>query len=386
MKNSGLMHHVRHPSMMVLLFVGLGLFVAWAAIFEIDQGVRAQGSIIASSRTQIIQAADGGVLLKLLVAEGDQVKAGQLLAVLEKGRAEAGYEEIRAKAASLRTALVRTNAEVRMTAPVFDHSFDTYHEFVAPQQRLYAQRKRSMDEELDSLNEALVMGREELKMNEKLLSDGDVSRLDMLRARRQVTDLEGKIASVRNKYLQDSSAEAAKLEEDLASVNSKLSERQSILDHTDLTAPVAGVIKLLKVTTIGGVLRAGDELMQIAPTENELIIEAKVLPADIGLLQLGLPVSVKLDAFDYSVYGSLQGDVSYISPDTLSEAGANGQTATYYRVQVRLNKEMQNAKGKDIVIKPGMTASLDIRIGSRTVLKYIAKPIFKAFGGALAEH
>ena len=380
----GFWYRLCHPSMMVLLFVGLGLFIAWAAVFELEQGVRAQGQIIATSRTQVIQAADGGVLLKMLVSEGQQVQAGQLLAVLEKGRAESGFEEIRAKASSLRTALMRTNAEVRLGRPIFAKGAD--REFVLPQMRLYEQRKRSLDEELASLNEALTMAREELQMNDALLASGDVSRLDMLRARRQVTDLEGKIAAVRNKYLQDASAEAAKLEEDLASVNSKLSEKQSILDHTDLNAPVAGVVKLLRVTTIGGVLRPGDELMQIAPTENELIIEAKVLPADIGLLRTGLPVSVKLDAFDYSVYGSLNGEVIYISPDTLSEPAANNQTSTFYRVQVRLNKHVQNARGKEIIIKPGMTASLDIRIGSRTVLQYIAKPVVKAFGGALSEH
>ena len=380
----GFWYHLSHPSMMVLLFVGLSLFIAWAAVFELEQAVRAQGQIIATSRTQVIQAADGGVLLKMLVSEGQQVKAGELLAVLEKGRAESGFEEIRAKASSLRTALMRTNAEVRLGRPIFAKGAD--REFVLPQMRLYEQRKRSLDEELASLSEALTMAREELQMNDALLASGDVSRLDMLRARRQVTDLEGKIAAVRNKYLQDASAEAAKLEEDLASVNSKLSEKQSILDHTDLSAPVAGVVKLLRVTTIGGVLRPGDELMQIAPTENELIIEAKVLPADIGLLRTGLPVSVKLDAFDYSVYGSVNGEVIYISPDTLSEPAANNQTATYYRVQVRLSKDAPTIRGKDIIIKPGMTASLDIRIGSRTVLQYIAKPVVKAFAGALSEH
>jgi adhesin transport system membrane fusion protein len=149
---------------------------------------------------------------------------------------------------------------------------------------------------------------------------------------------------------------------------------------------VAGVVKFLKVTTIGGVLRGGDELMQIAPTDEDLIIEAKVNPSDVGQLSVGLPVSVKVDAFDYSVYGMLNGDLRYISPDTLSETGQSGQTQTFYRVKIHLPRQQaQNPKAHEIVVKPGMTVGIDIRTGKRSVLGYLAKPVIKAFGGALTE-
>jgi adhesin transport system membrane fusion protein len=377
---------LRAPSMMVLLGLGLGLFIAWAAHFEIDQGVRAQGQIISSAHTQIIQAVDGGVLSELRVVEGQQVKVGEVLAVLEKSRAEAGFAESRDKVASLTIAMTRAKAEARMQAPVFGPAFKAYPEFVSAQQTLYQQRKRTLDEDVAGNSQSLAMAREELNMTEALLKDGDVSKLEALRARRQVTELEARIAAARNKYRQDASAEAAKIEEDLASVNSKLSERKDILEHTQLSAPVAGVVKFLKVTTIGGVLRGGDELMQIAPTDEDLIIEAKVNPSDVGQLSVGLPVSVKVDAFDYSVYGMLNGDLVYVSPDTLSEQGPNGQSQTFYRVKVHLPRaQPKNAKAIDIVVKPGMTASIDIRTGTRTVLGYLAKPVFKAFGGALLE-
>ena len=201
-----------------------------------------------------------------------------------------------------------------------------------------------------------------------------------------MTELEARIAASRNKYRQDASAEVAKIEEDLASVTSKLSERKDVLEHTQLSAPVAGVIKYLKITTIGGVLRGGDEIMQIAPTDEDLIIEAKVNPSDVGQLSVGLPVSVKIDAFDYSVYGMLNGDLVYISPDTLSETGQSGQTQTFYRVKIHLpRKQAQNPKAQEIVVKPGMTVSIDIQTGRRSVLNYLAKPVFKAFSGAMIE-
>lgn len=376
-----------HLSIMPLLFIALLVFWGWAAFFEIDRDVRTTGQIIASGRTQIIQAADGGVLAKLVVAEGEPVEQGQLLAVLEKSRAEAGFEESQAKAISLRIALLRARAEAALIAPDFGESSDLgYQHFIDAQRRLYLQRRRTLDQDLASIAEGLSMAREELRMNNTLFQSGDVSKLEMLRSRRQVVELEGRALGLRNKYRQEGSAEAVKIEDELSSVSSKLAERQSVLDHTDLTAPVAGIVKFLRVTTIGGVLKPGDELMQIAPTDDALIVEAKVAPVDIGQLEIGLPATIKIDAFDYSIYGGLNGKVTYISPDTLSESGANGQVQTYYRVHVALVPLVDGqSKARDILVKPGMTATVDIRTGTRSILKYLIKPVYKAFSGALAE-
>ncbi len=377
---------LRAPSMMLLLALALGLFIVWAALFEIDQSVRAQGQLISNARTQVIQAVDGGVLSDLRVVEGQAVQVGKVLAVLEKDRAEAGFEESRDKIASLTIALTRARAEAQMLAPVFGAASRAYPDFVQAQLHLYQQRKRSLDEDVGANSQSLAMAREELTLTEALLRDGDVGQLEALRARRQVTEIEARISAARNKYRQDAATEAAKIEDDLASVNSKLSERKNILEHTELTAPVPGVVKSLRITTIGGVLRAGDELMQIAPTDEDLIIEAKVNPADIGQLAVGLPVAVKVDAFDYSVYGMLSGELVYISPDTLTDQAPNGQSQTYYRVKVHLPRlQAHNPKAREIVVKPGMTVSIDIRTGVRSVLNYLAKPVVKNFGGALIE-
>lgn len=375
--------------MTVLLFVGLTAFLLWAALFEIDQAVRAQGQIIPIARTQVIQSADGGVLEKLLVEEGQLVKAGQQLASLERERSIAGYDESLAKEGALTAALVRAQAEAAERTPEFGAKLKRFPEFVAVQRALYEQRKRSLLGELTALKDALGIANEELRMNEALLKTGDTSQLEVMRAKRQVSELDGKINATRNKYLQDARAEATKLSEDLASNSYKLDERKSILSKTVLTAPIAGVVKYLKLTTIGGVLRAGDELMQISPTESEMVFEVKINPVDIGQLSTGLPVSIKLDAFDHSIYGSLEGTLTYLSSDTLAEQGADGQTSTYYRAQVRIDAERAkthpNPKLASSNLKPGMTATVDIRTGKRSVLKYLAKPVYKAFGGAMNE-
>jgi adhesin transport system membrane fusion protein len=324
-----------------------------------------------------------------LVHEGQAVKAGQELATLERERPDASFGESRAKDAALAAALLRAQAEAAETTPVFGPRFKEFPQFVAAQQALFEQRRRSLREELATLQDGQDMARQELAMNEALLETGDTSRLEVMRARRQLGDLQGRASAVRNKYLQEARLEAAKLAEDLSSSRYKLAERQSILDHTRIAAPVAGVVKLLKVSTIGGVLRPGDELMQISPTDGELVIELKLNPVDIGQLKLGLPATIKFDAFDSSVFGSLQGRLTYLSADTLSETGANGQTSSFYRAQVRLNHDRSdtqvNAKLAAIELKPGMTATVDIRTDSRSILKYLVKPVFKAFSGALNE-
>jgi adhesin transport system membrane fusion protein len=373
--------------MLLLLAIALAAFLGWAAWFQIDQTVRAQGQLIPLERTQVIQAADGGVLGSILVHEGQAVTAGQPLAVLERERPNAAYEESRAKDAALAAALVRAQAEAGGQAPQFGARFQEFGQFVAAQQALYAQRRRSLEQEIATLDEGQVLAQQELAMLEALLKTGDASRLEVMRAQRQVSEQQGRINAVRNKYLQDARQEASKLAEELASSRYKLDERRSVLAHTTLTAPVAGVVKLLKVSTIGGVLRAGDELMQISPTQGDMVIELKVNPVDIGQLQIGLPVAVKLDAFDYAVYNGLQGTLSYLSSDTLVEAGPTGTAQAFYRAQVRIQAQSQaaNAQLAAVALKPGMTATVDIRVGQRSVLNYLAKPVAKAFGGAMNE-
>jgi adhesin transport system membrane fusion protein len=222
-------------------------------------------------------------------------------------------------------------------------------------------------------------------MNQALLKGGDVSRIEVMRALRQVTDIEARLNELRNKYVQDARTEVTRLEDELSSQRHKLEERRSVLEHTDLIAPVAGIVKYLRINTVGGVLRAGDELMQISPTESDMVIEAKVNPVDIGQLELGLPVQVKLDAFDFSVYGMLVGKLTYISSDTLVEQGPNGQSLSFYRVQVRIEDQQSNQALASVPLKPGMTSTIDIKTRTRSVLRYLLKPVIKTFSGALNE-
>jgi adhesin transport system membrane fusion protein len=377
----------RFPTTLHVVALSVAVFLVWSALFDIDQTVRAQGQIIPAARTQIIQTVDGGVLAAIRVQEGDVVKAGQVLAVLEPDRARASFEESQARMLALKASQVRARAEAMGRVPEFSKEFAAYPELVSAQLQLYAQRTRGLDEALAGLNESLVFAVTELKINESLAHSGDISQLELLRARRQVTEIQSRITDTRNKYLQDARFEVAKQEDELSSQRYRQAERRNVLEHTELTSPMDGVVKYLRLNTVGGVLRGGDEIMQISPTDGELLLELRINPSDIGLLHPGLPVNLRLDAFDYTVYGVLTGELVYLSSDTLSEPGANGQASTYYRGRVRLNLHSLVDKPalKGVAIKPGMTATADIRIGKRSVWQYLIKPIARGFGGALNE-
>lgn len=377
----------RPSKMLSLVILTVLLFIVWSSWFDIDQTVRAQGQLIPGGRTQVIQVVDGGVLSEILVQEGDAVKAGQVLAVLEPDRAKAAFDEAQAKHTALRVVLQRAQAEAAGITPLFGKEFAAYPELVAAQQKLYVQRKQSLDDALAMQQEAMALAKEELQMNERLFAGGDISRVEVLRAQRQVSDIQSRIFDIRNKYLQDARTEAARQEEEISSQRYRQEDRRYALAQTKLTAPVDGVVKYLRVTTVGGVLRAGDEIMQISPTDGESLLELKVNPADIGQLSTGMRATIRLDAYDYAIYGSLSGELVYLSSDTLQDQGPNGQSQTYYRARVRLLPQavQANPKLQPIVLKPGLTATVDILTGQRSVMRYLIKPIARGLTGALNE-
>ena len=235
------------------------------------------------------------------------------------------------------------------------------------------------------LNASRILSEEELRISHSLFKSGDLSLIELMKSQRQLHESQGRILNTTNKYLQDAKLEMVRLEEEISTNQFKLNERQSLLDHSILVTPVAGIVKVLRINTVGGVLRAGDELMHISPTESGQVIEAKINPSDVGELKVGLPVFIKIDAFDFTVYGMLVGKLSHISPDTLTESAPNGSTQTYYRIQVQLEPPQTSHRIKPSDLKSGMTASLDIRTRSRSVWQYLTKPIQKAFSGALHE-
>ena len=366
-------------------FVAVATFLVWAYFAELDEITRAPGTVISSSRSQIIQSQDGGTLEALLVKEGDTVQAGQVLARLERTRAEAIFLETRAKQAGLAATAARLRAEVFGGQPKFASEIAKYPEFQANQLALFKKRQSALAEEVKAIDVMRNLVAEELAMNQPLVKSGDVSRTEVLRLQRQVADLQSQATNKRNKYFQDAQAELNKVEEEQAGTMQLLAQRQNLLDQTTLTSPMRGVVKNVRITTQGGVIRPGEEVMQIVPLEDDLVIEAKVSPADIGFLKPGLQATVKIDAYDSSVYGDLQGKLIFLSADTLSDNLLQGEKP-YYRARVRTDgSQFSGRPGSRISISPGMTATIELKTGRKTVLQYLTKPIFKTLGESLGE-
>lgn len=371
---------------LLALLLALAACLFWASQSELEQVTRAPGKVIAASRTQVIQAPDGGVVEKVLVREGQRVAKGTLLVQLDDTKARAAVEESLSKSAALRAAIARLRAETFGTVLRFDADLAEHSTFVDNQRQLYARRQTALQADLRVLTESARLAAEEVRMNEPLARAGDISTVEFLRLQRGANEAQGQLSARRNKYLQDAQAELTKAEEDLASVQQLLNDRQAVLAHTRLLAPVDGVINLITLTTQGAVLRPGDEILQLLPTGEALVLEARIRAADIGFVRPGMKAAVKLDAYDYSIYGVLDGEVVYISSDALNERTPQGQDLPYYRTQVRIDAHrFKGEKSKAIEVQPGMTATVEIITGANTVLGYLLKPVKKTVSEALGE-
>jgi adhesin transport system membrane fusion protein len=377
-----------HQSQRVLLntfLIALLIFIAWAALSDIDQVSRAPGTVIVNSRSQVIQTYDGGILKELLVKPGDAVNEGQILAKLDTSKVGAAFEEANIRRIALKLNVARLRHEVTGMPIEEVEEAKQYPAIAANQRQLLTKRETALRSELASFEKMLQLNQEELRMTEPLVATGDVSRAEVLRLQKQVLELQAQIINRKNRYLQDAQAELSTAQEDLARTEKLWMQRKFDVAQTELRSPHTGVIKSIRVTTMGGVLRPGDELMQVVPSEDEHIIEAKVKPSDIGFIKQGLPVTIKVDAYDYTIYGVLKGRVVLVSPDTLIEETRGGPNE-YFRVQVSVNsKNFSGNSNKLLEIQPGMSTTIEVKTGSHSVLSYLVKPVIKTLSESMGE-
>jgi adhesin transport system membrane fusion protein len=364
---------------------GVLLLLGWAFVAEIDQVTRAPATIIAAARTQLVQSAESGVVTRLHVQEGDVVQAGRLLVTLEKERAQAAVADSSAKVAALRITLARLQAEVYGKPLKFDKSLLIYADYVRNQTELYEKRKRAFTDDIGAIESILAIARTELRINQALLPTGDVSQAEILRLQRTEADIQAQLTNKRNKFFQDSQAEMTKAQEELSTQTEQLRDRSQLLEHTELVAPSDGIVNNIRATTLGAVVRPGDVVLELLPTGADLVAEAKISPTDIAFVSVGQSASVKLDAYDSSIFGAMNGEVIYISPDVLTEDTKQGPLS-YYRVRIRIkDTEFKGKKASEISIRAGLTASVDIKAAERTVLSYLTKPIAKTLSQSMGE-
>jgi len=354
----------------------------WANQAVLDVVTRGNGQVIPSSHAQIIQSLEGGILSELRVREGDVVDKGQVLLRIDDTRFEASFREGEARQQSLRAAIARLQAEAEGHAPVFPD--DLPAALVASQKQLFRSRKRAVDEAIAANQRSLNLADEELAMTAPLVKDGIVSEVEVLRLRRQVNELQGKIRDRRNNFRADARSELTNKQAELSGVRQINTARADQVKRAVVRSPMRGTVKNIRLTTIGGVIQPGMRILEIVPLEDQLLIEARIKPRDVAFLRPGLPVTVKITAYDYSIYGGLDGRLEQISADTFTDE--RNPAVSFYKVRVRTREShLKGKSGEPLPIIPGMTASVEVLTGHKSVLDYILKPILKTRNNALRE-
>ena len=365
-------------------FILLIPFLLWSYFAKLEQISRANGQVIAVSKKQAIQSANDGVVKDIYVKEGQLVKKGEVIARLELSEFKADVEAIKANIAATEAHISRLKAEVFKKDLVFTPLSLEYPEFVSSQKELFKRKQDALNDEIKVLQSALKLARDELNLNLPLVEKGDIGATELIRLKRQVAELEGEIINKRNKYLQESQSELTKYEQELSTLKQEFTDKSVTLERAEIYAPVDAIVNNILITTKGAKLRAGDTLMELVPIDD-LVIEAKLKPSEISFIKIGQKALVKLDAYDFSLYGSFDGEVKHISSDTILEKTAKGDEY-FFRVLVSLNgKEVLSRAGKKVTILPGMGGQIDIITGERTVLQYLAKPVIKTINEAFTE-
>lgn len=399
--------------------------LVWASQAELDEVTRGQGKVVPASEVQVAQNLEGGIVSEILVTAGQTVEAGQVLLRIDDTSADASLQELQETWWGLAAAIARLSAEVTGSELSFpDDLMAARPDLVAKERRLYEARQLELASAVDALRQQADQKRGELAELEAQLAglekqyalaleqynlvkplekSGAVSKVEVLELERTLAEMEGDMARIRASLPRARAAIAeaeSRIAEKQASfralAQADLNDRtvkQSALSEqmrgradrktrTEVRAPVKGVVKQVKVTSIGAVVKPGDSLVEIVPLDDQLLVEVQIKPADVAFLHVGLPARVRLTAYDYAIYGALDGKLEWVSADTFVDDKGN----SFYRARVRTNEtSLVGKQGESLPILPGMVAEVDILTARRTVLAYLLKPILRARELAFSE-
>ncbi|WP_272679058.1 HlyD family efflux transporter periplasmic adaptor subunit [Providencia sp. PROV019] len=364
-----------------ILFLALLLtvFIIWAYFSDLEEIIRGQGTIIPSSREQVIQSIDPGNIEEMFVKEGDIVEKGQILLKLDDARSMAVLRESQAKVQNLEAIYIRLYSESRNEEPDFSAVND--QKLVEREMNAFNAKKRQRDEAIAGLRQSKNLLDREIAITRPLAKEGLVSHVEVLRMERQSVELATQINERENNYIAEANEELIRVGSELAQAKENMGMREDHVIRSEIHAPVRGIVKNIKITTVGGVVNTGQDILEIIPLDDKLMVEAYIRPQDVAFLRPEMPAVVKITAYDYAIYGGLKGTVKLISPDTLSNNNQRNdlklnQEETFYRIIVETETNYlldKNNNKMDII--PGMIASVDIKTGEKSVFDYLIKPI-----------
>jgi adhesin transport system membrane fusion protein len=394
----------------------IGGAVVWGRTVQLDQFVTGEGEVAPSDKVKVIQHLEGGVIAKIHVLDGQAVKAGDALVEVNLAISGTNRDELAAKQDGLMLTRARLQAEAQGTefTPPADIAARR-PDLAAAEEDAYRARKTELETRVKGAEERvrqqelavnemtatsaamatdLSLARKNLEMSADLLRDGLTSKMDHLEREREVKLLEGKLATLRasvpkakaalaeaqqslqeekQKFTSAVMADLGSVEQDLARTQELLAEAQVQAQRRTIRSPVDGIVKNMRYHTIGGVIGPGDPIMEIVPANEDLIIEARLLPQDIGLVHVGQPVRIKVSAYDFTRFGTLPGVLSFVAADSTNDADGR----PFFQAYVRPERTYLGGSPGDLPIRPGMTATVDVKTGTRTVLEYLLKPVVR---------
>jgi adhesin transport system membrane fusion protein len=370
----------RGASRIIYLVAGaLVVFLLWASFAWVDEIVRADGEVVSSSRSQIVQNLEGGILAELHVHQGDEVKAGQILARLQDTKFRAAADDLQDRIDALEIKQYRLEAELE---GAFD--FDAPQELADRSPGIYTSerallnaRQTDFTSRRESAREILDQLKDEHANMQRLYKKEIVALIEVNRAQKAVSDAQAKYNEIGTQSELELAEDYSKTLRELTSYRQELRLARDQLERTVITSPMAGIVNSLSVTTIGGVIRPGEEILEIIPLGEEMFVEARVKPENIASVQPGQDATIKLSAYDYTIYGSLRGKVDFVSADTFEDE-RNPRAEPYYRVTVKVDRSQFTERQQEIEIRPGMRATAELQTGTKTILQYMLKPLYKS--------
>jgi len=373
---------LRGPSLTIwLCAITVWVFIMWAAFAWIDEIVRADGAFISSSRPQIIQNLEGGILAELMVREGDVVMRGDMLARLHTTQFQSSVDDLQDQIAALEVRRIRLEAELAGANDfnVPDDLMARLPEMVASERALLVARQSDYVSRKTGAKQVMDQSASELRLMENMLAKDVVALIEVTRARKAHADAKIRYDEVVTQTELDRAQSYSDTLKELATLKQNLKASQDQLNRTILRSPMHGVVNNLAVTTIGGVVRPGEEILQIIPLDEELFVEARVPPEDIANIRRGQEATIKLSAYDYTIYGTLKGRVDFISADTFKDDRVReAEQDPHYKVTLKVDMASLTDRQAQIEIRPGMQAQVELHTGERTVLQYLMKPLYKS--------
>lgn len=353
-------------------------FGVWSYHAALDEVVRGPGKIVPSSRTQVIQSLEGGILSEVLVTEGQIVPGGEILARLDDTKFEGSFREIEGQVTALEAKLYRLDQELahaeKLGLP--DLILDNAPNVAQSEQQLFRARRAEYESTTNSFVTTLALQREEVEMLKDMSDQNLVPRLDLITAKKKLSEVEANQSAYAAEYVLTRSEEYSAALTELQQLQATLEVRKDQLERTSLYAPVRGIVNKVLITTIGGVVSPGDAILELTPLDDVLRVEARISPKDIAFVTPKMRATVKLTAYDYTIYGSFPGEVVHISADTFEDETAR-ERDPYYKVLIGVEASALEKNGKTIEIRPGMLAEAELNVGDNTVLQYLLKPLFK---------